>query len=538
MIFGGAKRDGRRRWRTLKHEGVAFPTLPVSDKHITIKVKGGRQQVTLPPGPAQTMLVDYVAKGGTPDTFMGEQKYADNFWCDWTSMYLPARAKSLLKAFKGCDISEARGVSIGALAHSSGLRQRHETVVMDGTSVSISPWMVDRPGIFIGRTKYAHLTGRIRPVLGPADVTINIGRDERAPVPPHRLRQRWAEIVHDPYVDWVASWRDPVTKTIKYSRFAAKSKNEQVASKQRFDLARKVYNGMFHTLNREILAALAKARPGSQDQQVHACLWLIIELGLRIGSGGHAGRSAKGGSYGAATLLGKHVSVASDGTLRLDFPGKDGVRYTRTVPGADMPAVVSRAFRGLVKAAAAAGSGSPVFPDIMRTSDINGLLKEHPGIPGISAKVIRTARASAMFEAYLRSSVPAVKSVADARVALRVANARVALFCNHRHADGNSVAQRDSGEMEQWFRKRLEGKGAINNTLSTELKGVVDRAGLVLATSRRSYIDPRIEYAFLASLPTGVRPPISAYAKPSSGWAESTPATYRFAQKKESFVVN
>lgn len=525
MIFGGAKRDGTARWRTLSHRGVAFFGLPIGDRSITIRSSGGAP-VTLAPGAAQTFLVQYVAKGGTSTEFMGRTEYAQNFWNDWTASYLPARAKDALRTFSGCDISEARMVVLRDPEGHAEAAARHGVAVIDGsTEVAIFPWAVDRPGVFVGKTKFAHLTGRIRRVIGPADVTLNIGPDQRVPQP----RGRWGAVVHNPTSDWIASWRDPVTGILKYARFAQSTALEQAATQKRFDLARRFNNEVMPALRRRVLKVLETAGAGSVDQQCNACLWLIVELGIRIGSGGHLGRSARGGSYGATTLLAStHVRLARDGSLSLDFPGKDGVQYTRVVPPEGVPPQVLGALRALLSRSA---PGAPVFPDITNTSDINDLL---PKIGGYSAKVIRTARASAIFEqALLSPPATSVESKKAAAAALRFANIRVALFCNHRNSKippRSKLVERDITKIE----RLAESIGRLD---TERLKrDVVDQSSLILSTSRGSYIDPRIEYAFLASLPESKRPPLSAAAKRAARWAEMTDASYRFVQKKRAHL--
>lgn len=533
MIFGGARRDGKPRWRTLSHEGVGFPELPIGNKTIAIGYK--RSRVQLAPGLAQTMLVDYVQRGGTRTEFMGREQYAHNFWCDWSKL-LPAQAKATLLDFKDCDISQASKI---VLSKPPAAAARPLVAVVDGTkTVAISPWMVDRPGVFVGRTKYAHLTGRIRLPIGPGDVTLNIGAGQRAPRPPRAARGSWKAVMHDPTVDWVASWRDPVTMVVKYARFSSSSDIEQEAARKRFDVARTFHNTVLTPLKRSIVSDLQHDAPGSLQQQRHLCLWLILELGLRIGSGGHNGRSAKSGSFGAATLLRKHVDLLGKGGLRLDFPGKDGVRYLRTMRG--VPAAVRKAFGELVRSR---DPDAPVFPDVTRTSDINDTLVDRH--PDITAKVIRTALASALFEETLlrlqRSAESEAKSIDKARASrmIRVANARVAAFCNHRkaakrsragagreaEAEAEADAYTDIADLEAWFRRDRD-------ALESGLAETIRDARLILSTSRKSYIDPRIEHAFLKRLEArGVAVPASTASVQRAAWATDVAGSYRFAIK-------
>jgi hypothetical protein len=65
-------------------------------------------------------------------------------------------------------------------------------------------------------------------------------------------------------------------------------------------------------------------------RQLGSCLWLIDRLALCLGSTGAAG-AAQAGAFGAAMLQAGHMHILGSRGIVLDFPGKDGVRYRRSM---------------------------------------------------------------------------------------------------------------------------------------------------------------------------------------------------------------
>jgi hypothetical protein len=95
----------------------------------------------------------------------------------------------------------------------------------------------------------------------------------------------------------------------------------------------------------------------------------------------------------------------------------------------------------------------------------------------MTAKEVRTSLASATFE---RSLEEAVAKGMSPKAALLFAGAKVAALCNHRTRVDESIS---NGELD----------GAKDEA---DLKALVAKHGLALATSRTNYIDPRIGVSF------------------------------------------
>ncbi|MFD1912093.1 DNA topoisomerase IB [Halodurantibacterium flavum] len=71
-----------------------------------------------------------------------------------------------------------------------------------------------------------------------------------------------------------------------------------------------------------------RAEPGSPEFAIAALILLLDRAHLRIGSRRHTTAS---GTYGATTLLARHVRLARDGTVRLSFRAKGGKRVQRSL---------------------------------------------------------------------------------------------------------------------------------------------------------------------------------------------------------------
>lgn len=511
-LVGGRRPDGVPRWRTLSHGGVG---LPPPFEALLIRPSAAPlwrgSPVRLGSAEAEFYLNEFVRRGGQTRlpphakraVLFGSEAAAETFWRDWRAL-LPARCP--IASLGELDVSPITAALFAARSRQRSKPRPKDADAdagtgafarVDGKVQAVAPASVDRPGIFFGRSDdvTATLNGRLRRRIVAEDVTINMGGNARVPEIPPGCGRKWRAVVSDPNVDWVSSWRDPVTSVIKYARLAGASDSEQIAVRAKYDLALQVLSKT-PLLRRRIAAAL-----GSTDRrrrQLGACLWLVDRLALRIGSGTTAA-ATRAGAHGVATLLVRHVHAAGsrgkNKVVRLDFPGKDGVHYVRTLtalPG-DVRSALADAARGK--------SPNEALFDAVDSVDAARAVASI--VPGATAKVIRTARASDLFSTTLveanvdRSSSPAAK-----KLALLLASARVAVLLNHRKASRSSslLGGGDLAEMDAAINKLVvaassgaEPPGTIAVRLRDE---VVRPAALSLATARASYIDPRIVFAY------------------------------------------
>jgi hypothetical protein len=259
--------------------------------------------------------------------------------------------------------------------------------------------------------------------------------------------------------------------------------------------------------------------------------------------------------YGASTLLARHVRSVEGGGVRLEFLGKDGVPYLRTVTQTFEKSLINQTFekslikrspthgdetaaaiRELAALARKAPSGSsPLFPEVSSATvnaAISALLPE-----GATSRTLRTCAACELFDRTLDEVVGDAKGAAKdvrgvakgakgvakgakgvakgakgakgaakgpsvsplAAVALLVARARVATLLNHRRGGGGSGSIDETEAALDAVVRSLKASGATSVAIKAAAdatQAIVRDAGLSLTTARANYLDPRISAAF------------------------------------------
>src|SRR6476660_8063421 len=121
------------------------------------------------------------------------------------------------KRFKEQEIERVRNlsrddrkrISLEKKAERERLKSIFGKAIVDGAEVDIANWLVEPPGIFMGRGQHP-LRGRWKPRIRPEDVILNLGED--APVP----EGSWKKVVHDHASTWLATWTEVLTDKRKY----------------------------------------------------------------------------------------------------------------------------------------------------------------------------------------------------------------------------------------------------------------------------------------------------------------------------------
>ena len=387
-------------------------------------------------------------------------RFNANFWADWSAM-LP-NPGCPIKSLAGCDFS--RFVSPRKEVKKKTQQATLPPVAfVDGVPQPVVKYAAEAGGIFLGRGSDHPFAGRIKRRLTPADVTLNIG--EGIPVPSPGSGQLWAGIVHDPYVDWLAAWRDPLLGTVKYMRLSPGAAQEQSVDRDKFEQARAL-----HKVLPSIMARNAENMYSNDKElrQLSTCFYVLERLALRVGNPGDTR------VRGVTSLLAGHVRPSLEG-VRFDFIGKDSVPYKRTVVVES-----ARARANLVALVSGKAADKPVF-DRVTSTKLNAYLDTF--MKGLTAKDLRTCRASAEFEDTL---VRLTRQKLDPRETLLTAGARVAYLCNHRR----SPPYDDDLAIQKEIESLRRHPAAVTD--------LIKRAGLSLNTSRTNYVDPRIALAFCA----------------------------------------
>src|SRR5207302_2060619 len=229
------------KWKELRHNGVAFPPT-YEAKGLQINIRG--ETVRLSPD-AEEMAYAWGKKRTTP--YVQDPVFQANFLTDFVKV-LPAKfgdakyseinftpvydylsKEELLKSDKQLKKKVA--------AHRKELRlqlkEKYGYAVIDGTKTEFANYMVEPPGIFMGRGSHP-MRGRWKPRIFPEDAVLNLSED--APIPPGN----WKEIVHDHESIWLAYWVDKLNQVRKYVWPSDISDLRQERDKMKYDNAKKL----------------------------------------------------------------------------------------------------------------------------------------------------------------------------------------------------------------------------------------------------------------------------------------------------------
>lgn len=390
----------KKDWVDLVHKGVWFPP-PYKRADLQVRASGKPVTADLSTAAHEAALLYhcYVENGRPADA-----TFRANFWHDWRAL-LPAK----LASKKLSDFEFVGGSDVCA-AYRKALRPPPLVcqATVDGHAQPVGSCAVEGPGLFVGRGTHPS-RGRLRGRILPEDMTLNVSKGKAPPAPPGH---RWGGTVTDKGAWWLARWRDPVSGKSRYVWLGTASRQQALHDKEKLDFARRV-RSVLPRLRADIAAYLRSSV--AKQRQLGVVLWLLDTLALRVGAEGGDGRAV-----GVTALPASSLRLSRDGkTLTLDFPGKDSVRYQRTVP---VPKVVSVAL-------STGPTTGPAFPQVS-AREVNAYLTRL--LDGLTARVLRTFHANDLYQSRLARARD-VQGLRDARLA-------VAEFCNHRRQTDTAAA--------------------------------------------------------------------------------------------------
>lgn len=545
---GHARRDARRLWKSnCEHGGVRFPA-PYRPLGLTLKVNN-RSKLSVPPS-AEEFVVQYAKLAQRDHPATKDRRFRHNFLVDlgaiwpnlphadprgWdTAAVLEEYAKKQAQRAKHHASRKPSNTS------SSPRRMAPNLAVVDGEPVRTTRSTVDRAGIFVARSPKHPLHGRLRRAVSAADVTLNLSDGARVP------KGGWKGVVHEPMITWIARWNDPLTREPKYVFLDRGAELVQHHERRKFELARAygrraaaIQLGIMRELAESVEALRGAARDLTKAAQVAACIAIIHEFGIRLGSDEQ--RRPRDGSestdaVGAISLRVSDVALRAANktkTVKLKFVGKDGVPFdaARAVPPPLFAAleilVTNRDGKDLL------------FPSATPDA-VNERLDEL--LEGLTAKVIRTQRASALMDLRLRELAPAGRRVRPSKlddrmhlVGLKVAELEVARFLNHR--SGIFVAGTENMEaararfqraLDAFYRAFSGNDESSAKNAARAVEQAADDLRLAPGTARDNYVDPRIVFAYCKR--TGLDP--SVVFGPAqlrrAAWAASASSRFEF----------
>jgi DNA topoisomerase-1 len=467
-------------WKTLRHNGVAFPP-EHAVKGLTITVRG--EPVTLSPL-ADEMAYQFAKKKDTP--YVQDPVFVENFMKHF-SKELPPKFYGV--KFSEVDLSkfyrlvdqekkekesvtkdEKKRVAASRKEQREALKAKYGKASIDEKEVDIANWLVEPPGLFMGRGAHP-LRGSWKPRVSSKDVTLNL--DEGALIPPGE----WGAIVHDTESIWMARWIDKLTEKEKYVWPHESSAIQQSRNKEKYDKALQI-DSKLKRLRDTILKQMSSK--DLRTSKTATVAYLIDNLGMRVGD---EKDEDEADTVGATTLRVEHIKILGN-KIEFDFLGKDSVRWVKTLDNAE--AVL---LKNLERFTRGKKPQDEIF-DVVTSSMVNHFLSGI--VPGLTAKVFRTYHATKVTEGSLRSKDMREAEELDKLYFAKEANLAAAIFCNHKRTPPKNWEESLKKKEEKLAEYKAKGKETMVKKMSMNVEFTKKTKDYNLNTSLKNYIDPRI----------------------------------------------
>jgi DNA topoisomerase-1 len=486
------------KWNTLKHNGVALPA-PYDYKGFSIKIRN----TTLKLNPLQEeMVYSWVKKRNTP--YINDLIFASNFLQDLKKI-LPREFKDV--KFDEIDCSEItkyqeyEGDKKNQMTKEEKKQQRESMrnirlelkekfgyAEVDGKRAEVLNWMVEPPGIFMGRGQHPK-RGKWKPRITPKDITLNLSKNSQV------LNNNWGKFIHDQNSMWLASWIDKLTGKIKYVWLHDTASIRQTRDKQKYDLAYKLEKKITRVRKYIISNMFSKKE---KTRKIASVCYLIDKLSMRVGDEKDRDEAD---TVGASTLRVEHIRVNNPKSIFFDFLGKDSVKWEKSIN------IDSKASSIFLKNLLSFMRGKKVSDQIfdgVNSFRVNRFLNKT--MKGLTAKVFRTHHATNVVRNYL-SHLDSNRedSIHIKWYHAKKANLDAAIGCNHKRTPpknwDQSLEKKENRRAKYLTHTPKTEKAKINlkeRILKTdlEIKLSKETKEYNLNTSLRNYIDPRLYKAW------------------------------------------
>ena len=535
VMFGG----GKPQWTVLKHNGPLFP--PIYKAHGTPVIINGNE-IILPESVEEyaTMYAKFI---DTP--YMENNTFKKNFWKDFKKILPPTLNIDSLdqidfKPIKNYLILEKDKKSLLTKEDKELIKKSQDEIdepykfcIIDGVQQQVGNYKIEPPGIFLGRGTHPKI-GKIKKRIMPEDVIINLSKD--APIPkPNILDHKWGDVIHDQSVIWLASWKDDITGKNKYIFTSLDSFFKSKSDESKFDIARQLKKKA-NIIRENYEKQLNDENP--KNKQLATCIYFIDKLALRVG--GSKDTKEEADTVGVTSLRVEHITLLDDNVIKLDFLGKDSVRYCRKI------AVHSDIYKNLQEFMLNKSKKDDLF-DLVKSNILNEYLNSI--VPGLTAKVWRTYNASLLFQKELDkikedkiASIDPNERLNYLIAMFNQANTSVALLCNHQKTVNSSldnmIIKIDNRlkELKQKKKKYQDNKNKEKaskietkiKTLKLKKETKLKMKNVSLGTSKNNYIDPRIIFGFIKKFEI---PPEKLFTKiliKRFEWASKVDSNFKF----------
>lgn len=417
----------------MRHNGVAFPP-GYEARGLIVRIKGN--PVKLEPL-QEEMLMAWAKKIGTP--YVQDPVFQQNFlgslregWhelfdavliqdIEWTEMLRIADAEKLANM----PPERRKQVSAERKRVREELQAHYGHAEVDGIQVEIGAYLVEPPGIFMGRGAHP-MRGKWKPRVYSTDVTLNLGEEAPVPEAPHG---GWKDIAHEHESLWVARWLDVLSNKIKYVWLAETSHLRQEREKEKFVKA--------SNLEANLDAVRKGIREGMRSKEARirkaaTVAYLIDRMAMRVGD---EKDEDEADTVGASTLRVEHVKFLED-HIEFDFLGKDSVRWEKDLPISEDTRVLAKNLQEFSKGKR---PDEQIFPEVS-SSQVNRFLSSL--MSGLTAKVFRTFHATTTVKDYLaRNNRMNGSSLFEKEYVAKRANLEAAITCNHKRTPPKTWAE-------------------------------------------------------------------------------------------------
>jgi DNA topoisomerase I len=517
---------GRLKWQTLQHNGIAFPP-EYKPRNISISIVGEEYSLNTN---QEELIYAWAKKKDTH--YVRDNVFESNFLIDLRSV-LPPRFGSVKKiseldlanAYRLVDEEnrlkevekerirnlprdEKRLISQSKKNERERLRSIYGMATVDGVTVEIANWLVEPPGLFMGRGQHP-LRGRWKPRVLPQDVILNLG--ENAEVP----EGNWKAIVNDHTSTWLATWIENLTGKRKYMWLHDSSTLRQNSDKEKYDRAN-ILGKHINEVHEKIVSKMINSKD-LKHKKISTVCYLISKLAMRVGDEKDPDEAD---TVGASTLRVEHIRFpVHQGikSIEFNFLGKDSVPWQKSLEISSRDA--EALYINMELFMKGKKPNEQIF-DGITSAKVNSFLRtiDKKNVPGLTAKVFRTYIATQIVkEALARPPISVNKRSSEMEkiYVAKSSNLVAAVTCNHKKGiDVNNPASKQALErFQNSLEKKQEAIRKIENDLAShnwktdlQKKRMMDRLEKIqitlrlqketrdynLGTSLRNYIDPRV----------------------------------------------
>lgn len=531
LLYGG----GGKQWETLIHNGPMCA--PLYEPHnIPVIINGVKHQLSGLAEEYITMYARYI-----DSDYVKKPRFNKNFLHDWKKT-LPSHIKvnnmdevnvndikKHLDKVKDKKANMSKEMKDKIKNDSLKIEEPYMYCVVNGGRMKVGNYKIEPPGIFLGRGDHPKL-GMIKTRINPEDVIINISKD--APIPKPNVSGKWSKVIHNQEVVWLATWNDNISGKNKYVFTSMESIFKSKSDMDKFDLAK----SLKRKANTIRTAYYEDMKSNNIISQQHAvALYLIDNLALRVGGAKDTKETAD--TVGVTSLRVEHITLLDNEIIKLDFLGKDSVRYCRKVK-------LDNIVYNCIKNFTLNKNKKVDLFDKISSSSLNNYLNSL--MEGLTAKVWRTYNASTLFQKELDrvntnvlEKMPESERINYLISIFNQANTAVALLCNHQKNVSTDI-EKSLTKINEMIKKYKDKKNKSKNkekikvysakilTLKLKRDTKEKMKNVSLGTSKTNYIDPRIIFAFMKRYEIPEDKLFNKALLTRFEWARSVNIDYRF----------